>query len=195
MNRSPEAARPIVDTLTLAMLRPEQERGALFLDRDGVINIDYGYVHTKEQTEWVPGIFDLARMAYEAGMVVVVVTNQAGIARGYYDDGAFRDYTEWMHAEFRRRAAPLLATYYCPHHPEPGNGRDLRPCACRKPAPGMLFAAFGDFAIHPSRSVLVGDKSSDLEAAEAAGISDHFLVREPNLSDAVAWFSCREELR
>src|SRR5690606_1314353 len=85
---------------------------ALFLDRDGVVNVDHGYVHTPGRTEWVPGIFELARAARAAGYVLVVATNQAGIARGYYDEEQFRAYTRWVHARFAEEGAPLLATYY-----------------------------------------------------------------------------------
>lgn len=149
---------------------------ALFLDRDGVININHGYVHTPERTDWVPGIFDLARAARGAGYVLVVVTNQAGIARGYYTRAEFETYTRWMHARFEREGAPLLATYYCPHHPEAGIGELKVDCGCRKPAPGMLLRAIAEYRLDPSASVLVGDSGSDLQAAAAAGVGRAFLL-------------------
>ncbi|WP_197017187.1 D-glycero-alpha-D-manno-heptose-1,7-bisphosphate 7-phosphatase [Pseudoxanthomonas suwonensis] len=147
---------------------------ALFLDRDGVINVDHGYVHTPEQTEWMPGIFDLARAARAAGYVLVVVTNQAGIARGYYDEEQFRSYTLWMHARFEAEGAPLLATYYCPHHPEAGRGELKAACDCRKPRPGMLLAAARRFDIYMAGSLLLGDSETDLQAAQAAGVGCTF---------------------
>ena len=153
-------------------------RRALFLDRDGVINVNHGYVHTVDATDWVPGIFDLARHAYDTGWVLVVVTNQAGIARGYYSRADFVEYTRWMHAEFARHGAPLLATYYCPHHPE-GKLEALRVnCNCRKPKPGMLLAAVSDWNISPARSSMVGDHDTDLQAAHAAGIGRRWKLEE-----------------
>lgn len=150
---------------------------ALFLDRDGVINVNHGYVHSPRQTQWLPGIFELARSATLAGYVLVVVTNQAGIARGYYTQAQFEEYTRWVHSRFAREGAPILATYYCPHHPQAGLG-DLRvACACRKPAPGMLLRAIADYGIDPAASVLIGDSDSDIEAGKAAGIGRMVLLQ------------------
>ena len=169
----PPIAPPIVDADTAATLPPAPRR-ALFLDRDGVINVDHGYVHSRERTDWMPGIFELVAEAVRQGVVCVVVTNQAGIARGLYDEDEFRRYTEWMHAEFRSRGAPLLATYHCPHHPE--FSMHAAPCDCRKPAPGMLLSATHHFGIDPARSMLIGDKAGDIEAAHAAGLGAAILI-------------------
>lgn len=169
----PIIAKPVIDADSAGHLPPAPRR-ALFLDRDGVINIDHGYVHSQERTDWVPGIFELAALAGSVGMVCVVVTNQAGIARGYYDEAAFRAYTGWMHAEFHARGAPLLATYFCPHHPQAG--ADANACFCRKPEPGMLLAAIRDFDIDAARSLIIGDKPSDIEAAAAAGVGFSILM-------------------
>lgn len=151
---------------------------ALFLDRDGVINADHGYVHTPDDTDWVPGIFDLCRRASELGMPRIVVTNQAGIARGLYTEASFRQYTTWMHGEFARRGTPLLATFYCPHHPQAGLGGLKVDCDCRKPGAAMLEAASRMYGIDLSTSVLVGDKVSDIQAGRAAGIGRCFLLRD-----------------
>lgn len=173
----PPVAAPVVDEHSAALLKEAgMPRRALFLDRDGVINVDHGYVHTPEQTEWVPGIFDLARAARAAGHVLVVVTNQAGIARGLYDEVQFKAYARWMHARFEAEGAPLLATYYCPHHPAPGHGHAAVQCDCRKPRPGMLIAAMADWNIDPTGSVLIGDKQSDIDAANSAGIGQSRLI-------------------
>ncbi|NOT87235.1 MAG: HAD family hydrolase [Lysobacter sp.] len=180
----PPIAAPVVDPASIAVL-PLVPRRALFLDRDGVINVNHGYVHSKEQTEWVPGIFELVGAAASAGLICVVVTNQAGIARGYYDETQFRSYTEWMHGEFRDHGVPLLATYHCPHHPEAGPHATI--CACRKPAPGMLLAALRDFDIDPARSLMIGDKPGDIEAAVAAGIGHAHQAAEHDLSSAFSW--------
>lgn len=151
-------------------------RRALFLDRDGVINVNHGYVHSPERTDWVPGIFELVAAARVAGYLPVVVTNQAGIGRGYYSEGQFLEYTAWLHREFARRGAGLLATYWCPHHPEAGQGDYKVECGCRKPHPGMLLAAVADFALDAQASLLVGDSSSDMDAARAAGVGRTHLL-------------------
>lgn len=164
-------AAPYVDPAADALLAVAPvPRRALFLDRDGVVNVDHAYVHRPEDTDWIPGIFTLVQDATAAGYLPIVVTNQAGIARGLYDEDAFRRYTAWMHAEFANRGAPLLATYHCPHHPTAGLGALRVACACRKPEPGMLLRAIGDWGIAPGASILLGDKQSDLAAAAAAGI-------------------------
>jgi D-glycero-D-manno-heptose 1,7-bisphosphate phosphatase len=155
-------------------------RRALFLDRDGVINVDTGYVHTAAQTHWLPGIFELVANAIRAGYAPVVVTNQAGIARGYYSDAEFLDYTRWVHAQFAARGAPLLATFYCPHHPDAGLGALRVACGCRKPAPGMLLAASEALGIDLGGSLMIGDSAKDIEAARAAGVGrTHLLEGAP----------------
>lgn len=144
---------------------------ALFLDKDGVINVDHGYVSTPERTDFIGGIFELCRAATKHGYLNVVVTNQAGIARGYYTEQAFLEYMDWVRSEFRKHDTQIDAVYYCPHHPEHGIGEYLRDCDCRKPKPGMLLAAARDLDIDLAGSILVGDKASDIEAGEAAGVA------------------------
>ncbi|HWI24709.1 MAG TPA: HAD family hydrolase [Lysobacter sp.] len=151
-------------------------RCALFLDRDGVINEDLDYVHRIDQTHFLPGIFALCRAARDAGALVIVATNQAGIARGLYDEATYLAYTRWVHAQFAEQGAPLTATYYCPHHPDAGLGDWRIACDCRKPAPGMLRAAITEFGIDPARSIMLGDKRKDIEAAAAAGLRTAWLV-------------------
>ncbi len=165
-------------TEVLMAAPPYGTRRALFLDRDGIINVNHGYVHTREATEWVPGVFDLARAAHRAGYLLVVATNQAGIARGYYTHAQFGDYTRWIHEQFSTQGAPLAATYYCPHHSEAGIGSLGVDCDCRKPKPGLLLRAAADLGIDLSVSVLVGDSPSDIEAADAAGVSVAILCRD-----------------
>lgn len=145
-------------------------RRALFLDKDGVINVDHGYVCTPERTDFVAGIFELCREATRLGYLNVVVTNQAGIGRGYYTEAQFLAYMDWVRDQFRRHAARIDAVYHCPHHPEHGIGEYLRACDCRKPKPGMLLAAQRDLQLDMSDSVLAGDKPSDIEAGRAAGV-------------------------
>ena len=166
---------PAAETLLAGWARP---RKALLLDRDGVININHGYVHTVATTDWVPGIFELVANAHAQGYLPIVVTNQAGIGRGHYDEATFLDYTAWVHAEFARRGTPLLATFWCPHHPDAGIGDYKVACGCRKPQPGMLQAALVRFDIDPALSLMIGDKQGDLDAASAAGVPARLLTRD-----------------
>ena len=158
---------------------------ALFLDRDGVININHGYVHSPANTDWVPGIFELVAAAHARGFLPIVITNQAGIGRGLYDEATFLDYTAWMHAQFASRGTPLLATYWCPHHPDAGLGDYRVDCNCRKPRAGMLLQAIERFDIDPPGSLMIGDKQGDLDAAAAAGVPAR-LLREQDWGAALA---------
>lgn len=161
-------ARPVLNPACTDQLL--STRRALLLDRDGVINVNFGYVHTPEATEWVAGIFDLCRVAQAAGYGLVVVTNQAGIGRGLYSEAQFSEYTLWMMNELKSRGVDLLRVYYCPHHPVAGLGAYRVECECRKPQPGMILAAAADLGIDLSESVMIGDKPSDMLAAHAAGV-------------------------
>lgn len=147
-----------------------KHRHALFLDKDGVINVDHGYVCTPGRTDFIEGIFELCRASTRHGFLNVVVTNQAGIARGYYTEQEFLAYMDWVRGEFRKRDAQLDAVYYCSHHPVYGMGDYLRDCECRKPKPGMILAAQRELGLDLGSSLLLGDKSSDLEAGQAAGV-------------------------
>ena len=143
---------------------------ALFLDRDGVINDDIGYLHEIAKCRFVEGIFDLAYRFAEAGFAVVVVTNQAGIGRGYYTDADFDLLMRWMCDEFARRRVTIAAVYHCPDHPTEGMGQYRRDTPRRKPGPGMFLEAARDLGLDLQRSWSVGDKPSDVEAARAAGV-------------------------
>ena len=173
---------PQVDTVLAAASAP---RSALFLDRDGVINANHGYVHSADNTEWLPGIFELVAQAQLQGMVVIVVTNQAGIGRGYYSEDEFLAYTAWMHAQFAQRGTPLLATFWCPHHPEEGIGAYRVACDCRKPQPGMLADAAARFGLEMPACWMIGDKPSDIAAATAAGVGHRHLLEHPNNLQAI----------
>jgi D-glycero-D-manno-heptose 1,7-bisphosphate phosphatase len=151
-------------------------KAAAFLDRDGVINIDRGYVFRREDFEFVPGTLDAARELKSMGLALVVVTNQSGMARGYYGPEQFHAITDWMNETFATHGAALDGVYFCPHHPTEGEAPYRRACQCRKPAPGMLLDAARDLDIDVRRSVLFGDKASDLQAALAAGIPNRVLL-------------------
>ncbi|MFN7309430.1 MAG: D-glycero-beta-D-manno-heptose 1,7-bisphosphate 7-phosphatase [bacterium] len=149
---------------------------AAFLDRDGVINIDHGYVVRAEEFEFVPGVLTACAALAKMGFALVVTTNQSGIARGLYTEEDFHRLSDWMQQRFAAAGAPLTATYHCPHHPNEGRGPLRRACDCRKPAPGMLLAAIRGLGIDPARSVMFGDKHSDLQAAAAAGVAQRVLL-------------------
>ncbi len=149
---------------------------ALFLDRDGVINQEVGYLHAVEGVRWVEGIFDLCRGAAELGYKVVVVTNQSGIARGFYTEAQFETLMAWMRAEFVKQGAALDAVYFCPFHPEHGVGEYKREHVDRKPGTGMLRRAAKELRLELGASVMVGDRCSDIAAANAAGLREAFLL-------------------
>ena len=153
-------------------------RPALFLDRDGVINVERHYVHRREDFEFVDGIFALCRQAVEAGMALVVVTNQAGIGRGYYTEAQFHLLTDWMRAQFAERGVMLDAVYFCPFHPEHGLGRYKADSFDRKPHPGMILRARDELGLDLVRSVLVGDNATDIAAATVAGVGRTILLAE-----------------
>jgi D-glycero-D-manno-heptose 1,7-bisphosphate phosphatase len=140
---------------------------ALFIDRDGVINVDKVHVSRKEDFEFTPGIFDLCRKYSDAGYLIIVVTNQAGIAKGLYTEDDFLKLTDWMTGEFKKNRITISKVYYCPHHPD-----ITGPCECRKPKPGMILKAMEELDLDLSTSVLIGDKETDLQAGRNAGIPE-----------------------
>lgn len=158
-------------------------RPALFLDRDGVINVDHGYVYRVDDFEFMPGIFDLVSAARAHGMACVVVTNQAGIARGRYTEQDFSALTRWMCARFAEQGAPLDRVYHCPTHPEAGIGDYRVDSPMRKPGPGMLLQARDELLLDLHRSVMLGDKASDILAGQAAGVGLNLMLRSERYAD------------
>lgn len=149
---------------------------ALFLDRDGVVNEEVGYLHRPEEVRFVEGIFSLCRTAIRLGYRLIVVTNQAGIARGYYSEADFHALMEFMRNELRREEIELDAVYFCPFHPEHGTGKYKREHEDRKPGTGMLRRGAREFGVDLSKSVMIGDRCSDVGAANAAGLRQAFLI-------------------
>ncbi len=149
---------------------------ALFLDRDGVVNIDHGYVVTHDRFEFVDGIFDLARAAVDRGYRVVVITNQSGIARGYFSEEEFLSFTAWMVGEFRARGVELTGVQHCPYHRSGPVERYRRDSFWRKPAPGMILEAARRYDLDVTRSMFVGDQPTDMQAALAAGVGTRVLI-------------------
>jgi D-glycero-D-manno-heptose 1,7-bisphosphate phosphatase len=149
---------------------------ALFLDRDGVVNEEVGYLHRADEVRFVDGIFSLCRTAVRLGYRLIVVTNQAGIARGYYSEADFEVVMEFMRGELRVQGVELDAVYYCPFHPEHGVGKYKQEHEDRKPGTGMLRRGAKEFGVELSESVMVGDRCSDVGAANAAGLRQVFLI-------------------
>ncbi|NLW31272.1 MAG: HAD family hydrolase [Fibrobacter sp.] len=134
---------------------------ALFLDRDGVINKDVSYPHKPEQIVFVEGIFDLCRKAADRGYLLVVITNQAGIAKGYFSETDVENLHKWMGYKFKEHGLKISAFYFCPFHPEGVVEKYRKKSDCRKPSPGMFIKAAQDLNIDLKRSLMVGDKMSD----------------------------------
>ena len=143
---------------------------ALLLDQDGVINEDYGYVHSISNFVFRPGVFDLAARARDKGFVIIVITNQAGIGRGYYAEKDFINLNIWMVKQFEMQGIEIVQTYWCPHDPIHGVGSYKKDCQFRKPCPGMILKAADDHGLNLAKSILIGDKSSDIEAGHKAGV-------------------------
>ena len=147
---------------------------ALFIDRDGVINVDKVHVFRKEDFEFTDGIFDLCRSYSVKGYHIIVITNQAGIAKGLYSEADFLRLTSWMVDQFLGHGIKISRVYHCPHHPD-----FTGPCGCRKPEPGMINQAIKDFDLDISQCILIGDKATDLEAGRRAGIQEANLFLTP----------------
>jgi D-glycero-D-manno-heptose 1,7-bisphosphate phosphatase len=144
-------------------------RRALFLDRDGIVNLDTGFVHRREDFVFLDGVFDLAAAATRQGYLLVIATNQSGIGRGLYSEDAFQALMRWVAAEFAARGTPLARIEHCPDHPDRATDR-------RKPAPGMLRDAAAALGLDLAGSIMVGDGLRDVEAGRRAGVGTCVLV-------------------
>ena len=151
---------------------------ALFLDRDGVINKEKNYLYKIEDFEFIDGVFETCKYFQDKGYLIVVITNQAGIARGKYTENDFEKLTLWMLNEFQKNGIIISKVYHCPHHPDFNDK-----CLCRKPNPGMILEAQKEFDINLKQSILVGDKNSDIEAGINAGIRNNFLISTGHIID------------
>lgn len=151
---------------------------ALFLDRDGVINKEINYLFKIVDFKFNRGIFKICKEYISKGFIIIIITNQAGIARGLYNVKDFHKLTDWMISEFKKRNIKIHRVYFCPHHPDfTGN------CDCRKPKPGLINNAVKDFNIDIEESVLIGDKHTDIQAGINAGIKNNYLIQKNNLRD------------
>ena len=158
---------------------------AAFLDRDGVINADHGYVFRWEDFELLPGVESALQQLQDLGYQLVIVTNQSGIGRGLYTERDLAELNDALKKHLGRSGIDISGIYHCPHHPSEALGEYLQVCDCRKPAPGMLLAAIGDLGIDPEQSIMVGDKPSDMEAALRAGVVRRFHVTKGPVESGV----------
>jgi D-glycero-D-manno-heptose 1,7-bisphosphate phosphatase len=145
------------------------KRKAVFLDRDGTINVEVQYLSRVEDFHFIPGVPWALKRLKDAGFLLVVVTNQSGIGRGLYDVAALESIHSHMHSDLESFGAPIDACYFCPHHPEHATGDYLQECGCRKPLPGMLQQAALDLNIDLAASFMIGDKLADVQAGLNAG--------------------------
>ena len=169
-------------------------RPAAFLDRDGVLNEDRGYVHRWEDFAFLPGVIDALRRLQQKGYLLVVITNQSAVARGLCAETDVLALHERMRAFLHGQGIELAGIYYCPHHPQGSVSDYAIVCSCRKPEPGMILRAAREHGIDLSRSLLVGDKISDLEAGRAAGIPSLYLVVPPGQEKDLTAFPGAEQV-
>lgn len=144
---------------------------ALFLDRDGVVNKEKNYLYKIEDFEFIDGVFETCKYFQDRGYLIIIITNQAGIARGKYTEEDFEILTKWMIKEFEKENIKISKVYHCPHHPD-FSGE----CECRKPNIGMLVNAQNEFDIDLTHSVLIGDKNSDIKAGINAKVGNCYLI-------------------
>jgi|SaaInlLV_10m_DNA_2_1039722.scaffolds.fasta_scaffold26702_2 D-glycero-D-manno-heptose 1,7-bisphosphate phosphatase len=154
------------------------QKKAIFLDRDGVINKEKNYLYKKEDFEFIDGVFEACKYFQEVGYQLIVVTNQSGISRGYYQEEDFHKITEWMLEQFESQSIKILDVFFCPHGPE-------STCNCRKPKPGMLLEAKEKYNIDMQYSWMIGDKEADIGAANAAEVKNTILVKTGHEIDEV----------
>ncbi|WP_163938002.1 D-glycero-beta-D-manno-heptose 1,7-bisphosphate 7-phosphatase [Paraferrimonas sp. SM1919] len=164
---------------------------AVFLDRDGVINVDHGYVGKQDDFDFIDGVFEACLKLKQMGYLLVLVTNQSGIGRGYYSEDDFHTLTEWMDWNFVDKGVEFDGIYYCPHHPQQALGDYQQDCECRKPKPGMLLSAQRHLKIDMANSIMIGDSISDMQAAISAEVGQRYLVTsdEDKLQQAAALIS------
>lgn len=169
-----------------------KQRAAVFFDRDGVLNEDGGYVYRPADFRWMPGAVSAIGMVNRAGLLTFVVTNQSGVARGYYTEADVRALHDWMRAQLAQAGAKVDDIRYCPHHPQAELAEYRRACACRKPAPGMLRSLIDEWNVDAEHSAMIGDRDIDMAAARAAGLEGLLYDGGEPVSAVVArWLAAR----
>ncbi len=161
-----------------------KKRPAVFFDRDGVLNLDRGYLYKQEEFEWMPGAIEAIKLLYDQGYFVFVVTNQSGIARGFFEEEDVYALHSYMADEVEKHDAVIHSFYFCPHHPEGMVEKYSKVCHCRKPLPGLIEQACKEWPVDRKTSFLIGDMQRDLDAANDAGIPG-YLFAEGNLHNFV----------
>ena len=151
---------------------------ALFLDRDGVVNVEKEYLYKIEDFEFIDGIFELCKHYQDLGYLIFIVTNQSGISRGFYSEDDFLKLTQWMVTEFAKKGVEITKVYHCPHHPQYSGA-----CECRKPKPGMLLEAAKEYDLDLTNSLIIGDKERDIEAGLNAGLRESYLFDESGMRE------------
>ena len=141
----------------------------IFLDRDGVINKDINYLHKIDDFEFIDGIFDVCLYFQSLGYKIIIITNQSGISRGYYNHSDYQKVTQWMLDQFKYKNINILDVFHCPHGPD-------STCDCRKPKPGMFLKAKDKHNTDMEKSWMIGDKERDIRAAKSASINNTILV-------------------
>ena len=159
---------------------------AVFLDRDGTINVEKGFVHRREELEFVKGAAEALGSLNRAGYLVVVITNQSGVARGLYAEDDVKRLHRYMNDELMRAGARVDRFYYCPHHPESLDPAYRKDCECRKPKPGMVLRAMEELDIDPRSSYLIGDRARDICAGRRAGVMSILIREDENFQDETA---------
>ena len=155
----------------------------LFLDRDGVINIDYGYVHTKEETVYKENLSILLEIAKKKQIMILIITNQSGIARGFFSEEVFVKYMNWLKEDLLKKFGNTFDDYFfCPHHEEAKVTKYKQKCKCRKPKPGLFQIAEKKYNIDLKKSIMIGDNFSDMEAAKKAEVKFRFLLTNKELN-------------
>ncbi len=149
---------------------------AVFLDRDGVLNVDVDYLYKIEDLQWVEGAREALAYLHKKGYQLFVVTNQSGIARGYYTVEDMEKLHQYMQSQMQEYGVQIEKFYYCPHHEEGKVAEYAVDCSCRKPKPGMLLQAMAEYAVDKEQSFLIGDSKRDVEAAQAAGIKGYLFT-------------------
>ena len=148
----------------------------IFLDRDGVINKEINYLNKIDDCEFIDGIFDACLHFQKLGFEIIIISNQSGIARGYYTESDYKKLTQWLLRQFENNNIDILDTFHCPHGPDSN-------CDCRKPKPGMFIKAKNKYKIDMKNSWMIGDTETDIQAAISAGVKNTILVRSGHLID------------
>lgn len=149
---------------------------AVFLDRDGTLNVDKGYLYKVDDFEWIPGVLEGLKKLHDLGYLLIVVTNQSGVARGYYTEEDVQKLHQWMCADAAKAGVPIKACYYCPYLPGAPIAAYDQDSDWRKPKPGMVLQALEDYDIDPAQSIMIGDKERDVACGEAAGVKGYLFT-------------------